>query len=128
MRVYPKIAIIMLVAFLFVSMPAPEADAMEPVSISLLIAALAPIVLPYVMKAMPYIWKGFVNMSSAMLDVGIEMARMGYLFVGFMEVTIGAPFGLFKAGIINIADGSIAPFKAIVKIFLVPVKTVGLMQ
>ena len=109
-----------------VSVPAHKAEAMEPISISLLVAALAPIVLPYVLKAMPYVWKGFVNMFSAMLDVGVEMARTGYLFIGFAECTIGIPFGLFPAGVRNICDGSIAPFKAMMAMFLVPVKTIGL--
>lgn len=126
MRIYPKIAIIVLISFLIVSIPAPKAEAMEPISISLLIAALAPIVLPYVLKALPYVWKGFVNFASAMLDVGVEFARMGYLFLGFMECTIGIPFGLFRSGVKNVFDGSVAPFKAIFNIFLIPVKTVGL--
>jgi hypothetical protein len=126
MRVYQKITIIVLIAFLFISIPSPKAEAMEPISISLLVAALAPIVLPYVIKAMPYVWKGMVNMSSAMLDVGIEMARMGYLMLGFFECTIGIPFGLFPAGVRNLVDGSIAPFKAMMLMFLVPIKTVGM--
>lgn len=126
MRIYPKVAIIVLISFLIFTMPAPKAEAMEPVSISLLVAALAPIVLPYVLKALPYVWKGFVNFASAMLDVGIEFARMGYLFLGFMECTIGLPFGLLKPGVSNIIDGSVAPFKAIIAIFMIPFKTIGL--
>jgi len=126
MRIYPKITIIVLISFLFISVPSPKAEAMEPISISLLAAALAPIVLPYVVKAMPYVWKGIVNMSSAMLDVGVEFARMGYLMLGFFECTIGIPFGLFPAGVDNLIDGSIAPFKAMVQMCLVPFKTFGM--
>lgn len=126
MRIYPKITIIVLVSFLFIMVPKPEAKAMEPISISILAAALAPIVLPYVIKAMPYVWKGMVNMTSAMLDVGVEMARTGYLMLGFFECTIGIPLGLFPAGVDNLIDGSLAPFKAMIQMFLVPLKTVGM--
>ena len=112
---------------MFITVPAPKAEAMEPISISLLVAALAPIVLPYVIKAMPYVWKGMANMGSAMLDVGIEFARMGYLMLGFFECTIGAPFGLFPAGMRNLIDGSLAPFKAMMQMCLVPFKTAGMM-
>lgn len=126
MRIYPKITIIVLVSFLFITVPKPEAQAMEPISISILAAALAPIVLPYVIKAMPYVWKGMVNLGSAMLDVGIEMARTGYLLLGFFECTVGIPLGLFPAGLNNLVDGSIAPFKAMVQMCLVPFKTIGM--
>lgn len=126
MRIYPKITIIVLISVLFVTVPKPEAKAMEPISISILAAALAPIVLPYVIKAMPYVWKGMVNMGGAMLDVGIEMARTGYLMLGFFECTIGIPFGLFPAGVNNLVDGSLAPFKAMMLMFLVPIRTVGM--
>ena len=128
MRIHTKITIIVLISFLLISVPTPKAEAMEPISISLLVAALAPIVLPYVLKAMPYVWKGFVNMGSAMLDVGLEMARMGYLLLGFFECTIGLPFGLFRAGVNNIYDGTLAPFKAMGLMFLVPFKTFGIVS
>ena len=127
MRIYPKFTLIVLIAFLFVSVPAPKTEAMEPISISLLIAALAPIVLPYILKAMPYIWKGCKNMLGAMWESGVEMAKIGYLFIGLMEVTIGLPFGLFKAGLYNIYDGAIAPFKSMGMMFMVPMKTIGMM-
>jgi hypothetical protein len=66
-------------------------------------------------------------MAGAMFDVGVEMARMGYLLLGFGECTIGAPFGLFPAGVKNLYDGAVAPLKAMFAMCLVPVKTIGLM-
>ena len=128
MRIYPKVAIIVIIALLITTIPAPKAEAMEPISISLLIAALAPIVLPYVIKAMPVVFRGFKRMSLAMLDVGIKFSRMGFLLLGFAECTMGAPFGLFKPGLRNLLDGSIAPFQAMLSMFMIPFKTFGIVK
>ena len=127
-RHYPKITVVLLAAFLFISMPAPKAQAFEPISISLLAAALAPIVIPYVIKALPYMWKGFVNMAGAMWDAGAEFFRTGYLILGLFECTIGAPFGMFQYGLENLYDGALAPFKGALYTCLIPIRTVGLMN
>ena len=128
MRIYPKVAIIVIIALLITTIPAPKAEAMEPISISLLIAALAPIVPPYVIKAMPSIIRGFKRMAMGMLDVGIKFSKMGYLLLGFAECTIGAPFGLLRPGLRNLLDGSLAPFQAMISMFLIPFKTFGIIK
>jgi hypothetical protein len=126
LKIYPKFAIVFIAVFLLVSIPAPKAQAFEPISISLIAAALAPIVIPYIVKAIPYMWKGFVNMAGAMWDAGAEFARTGYLIMGFFECTVGAPFGLFEPGLSNLYDGMIAPFKGALYACLIPLRTVGL--
>ncbi|MBN1865290.1 MAG: hypothetical protein JW808_10350 [Victivallales bacterium] len=127
MRLYPKIFLVLLISALLLSpAAAPEADAMEPISISLLAAALAPIVLPYVIKALPYVWKGFVNFSSAMMDVLAETFRTGYIALGTGKVLLGWPFGLFKSGLIDLMDGFAAPFKACFAVCMIPLKTIGM--
>ena len=127
MKLIPKIFIVLIVsALLFSPAAAPEADAMEPISMSLLAAALIPIVLPYVIKALPYVWTGFVNFSSAMLDVFAATLRTGYIALGMGKVLLGWPFGLFKSGMVDLVDGFSAPFSACFAVCMIPFKTVGI--
>ena len=72
--------------------------------------------------------KGGVGKSTVSANIAVQFAKMGYLLLGFAECTIGAPFGLLKPGLRNILDGSIAPFKAMFSMFLVPFKTFGVIQ
>lgn len=119
-----KIALIVLLGFLVFSMPAPETEAMEPISLALM---LAPIAIPIIKAALPYILKGAVNMGGAMFEVGVEMFRLLYFPLGLFEITFGAPFGLFDAGLRNLADGSLALPKAFFLMCCVPLRTVGAM-
>ena len=119
-----KIMVIVLLGFLVFSMPAPETEAMEPISLALM---LAPIVIPIVKAALPYIIRGAVNMGGAMFEVGVEMCRFFYFPLGLFEMTLGAPFGLFPAGVQNLVDGSLAFPKSFFLMCCVPLKTVGAM-
>lgn len=119
-----KFILVLLIGFLAFSIPEPEVQAMEPISIAMM---LAPIVIPIVKAAIPYILKGMVNMGGAMFEVGVEMFRMSYLMLGFVEVTFGAPFGLFSAGVANLAEGAMAFPKSMLLMLAVFPKTVGLM-
>ena len=116
--------IIVLLGFLLFSVPAPKAEAMEPISIAMM---LAPIVIPLVKAALPYIIKGAINMGGAMFEAGVELFRFFYFPLGLMEMTLGAPFGLFSAGVRNIADGCMALPKSFFLMCCVPLKTVGAM-
>lgn len=116
--------LITMIGLLVYTLPAPKAEAMEPISIAMM---LAPIVIPIIKAALPYIVKGAVNMAGAMFEVGIEMFKMGYLLVGFFEISFGAPFGLFQPGMQNLAKGGMAFPMMFVKMCAVPLKTVGAM-
>jgi hypothetical protein len=124
LRFSSKIIIIIMLGFLFFTLPAPKAKAMEPISMAMM---LAPIVIPIIKAALPYMIKGAVNMGGAMFEVGVEMFRMIYIPLGFFEITFGAPFGLFQPGLINLRDGAIAFPMMFVKMCAVPFKTVGAM-
>jgi len=119
-----KIALIVILCVVFFTLPAPKAKAMEPISIAMMIA---PIVIPIIKAAMPYVIKGAVNMGGAMLEVGVEMFRMLYIPLGFFEITFGAPFGLLQPGLKNLVDGSMAFPMMFIKMCAVPLKTVGAM-
>ena len=127
MRHYKKLLLIVLVAFMAMTVPAPKAQSMEPISMSILAGILIPIVLPYVIKAMPYIWKGMKNMAFAMFETGVEMAKIMYMPVGFFEMMFGWPFGLFAYGLETTWEGCKAPFNAMGMMFTIPLKTCGLM-
>ena len=116
--------IIILLGFLAFSMPTPQARAMEPISLAMM---LAPIVIPIVKAALPYILKGAVNMGAAMFEVGVEMFRLLYFPLGLFEIMFGFPFGLFEPGVQNLVDGSLALPKALLLMCCVPLKTVGAM-
>lgn len=119
-----KILLIVLLGFLVYAVPAPQTKAMEPISIAMMIA---PIAIPIIKAALPYIIKGAVNMGGAMFEVGVEMFKMILVPIGFFEMTFGAPFGLFQPGLKNLVEGCVAFPMMFVKMCAVPLKTVGAM-
>ena len=102
--------------------PAPKAEAFEPISMSIVAAILLPYAIKFIKIATPYVIKGAVNGGKAMLDVFIEMS--GFLLVpfGMMEASFGAPFGLFSFGLRHMGDGCLAPFKSMWAMMRVPVR------
>ena len=99
----------------------PKAKAMDPVSISI----LAPIIIEYgtpiAISAGEYAFKGLMNAGVGMIDMFRDMVGVFMLPVGFLEVTLGVPFGLFSNGCSNIGEGFVAPFKlAFHAVMLVP--------
>ena len=119
LNISTKIFITIILLFMFFSVPAPEAKAMEPISLAMM---AAPIVIPIVKAMMPYFVKGAVNFFGAMVDVFVDFAGFVMLPVGFFESTFGAPFGLFFYGLKDMGTGSMAPFKMMWSMFKVPVR------
>jgi hypothetical protein len=116
-----KLLIVILVAVAFIGVGIPKAKAMDPVTI----AILAPIVIEYgtpiAISAGQYALKGLMNAGVGMIDIFKDMIGIFMLPIGFLEVTLGMPFGLFKHGCANIGEGFIAPFKlAFHTVLLVP--------
>jgi hypothetical protein len=101
--------------------PVPKAKAMDPVTI----AILAPILLPYAKAAAAYAIKGAVRAAPGLLNAGLEILNILRLPLGFLQVFLGWPFGLFGAGIHNIIKGFIAPFLFIKEILCLPLYFFG---
>lgn len=122
-RFSSKLLVLVLIGFLAFSFPAPKTQAMEPISIAMIIA---PIAIPIIKAALPYVIKGAVNMAGAMFEVGLEMWNMVYLPVGFFETTLGA-FWFWDAGVEHLIEGSLAFPKSLFLMLLVLPKTIGVM-
>ena len=114
-----KIFITLTLIFTLFSVPAPEAKAMEPISIAMMVV---PLVMPIIKGAIPYVVKGSVNFFGAMVDVGLDLAGFALLPFGMLEASFGAPFGLFKHGLKHMLTGAEAPFKMMWSMCLVPVR------
>ena len=102
--------------------PTPKAEAFEPISMSIVAAILLPYAIQFVKAASPYVMKGAMNFSGAMVDVFVQMSGMALIPFGMLEASIGSPFGLFSHGIKHMGEGSLAPFKAMWSMMRVPVR------
>ncbi len=100
----------------------PEAKAMDPITIA---AIAAPIVIPMVKAAMPYVLRGALNFAKGLFDVFLDMSGFFLLPLGMMEASLGAPFGLFDLGMSHLGRGAMAPLKMMWSTMLLPVKTCG---
>ena len=114
-----KMFFILTLVFLFLTVPKPEAKAMEPITIAMM---AAPIVIPIVKAMIPYVVKGGTNLCVGLVDVFIDMAGLFLLPVGFVESTFLAPFGFFYPGVRHLGKGAIAPFKMTWSTLILPVR------
>ena len=101
------------------SIPTPKLNALEPVSLAMM---AAPVVKPMIEAMIPYVVTGGVNFFNAFIDVFLEMTGIFLLPFGMLESTLGAPLGLFKDGISNMAKGCIAPLKTGWSMMRMPVR------
>lgn len=116
-----KLLLVILVAMAFIDIGIPEAKAMDPVTIGILAPIILPYAIPVAETAAEYALKGLMNAGVGMIDIFKDMIGVFMLPVGFLEVTLGLPFGLFSNGCANIGEGFIAPFKlAFHAVMLVP--------
>ncbi|HCE42731.1 MAG TPA: hypothetical protein DET40_04220 [Lentisphaeria bacterium] len=102
-----KIFLVLLTLAVFGVAGLPKAKAMDPITI----AILAPYALPYAEAAGIWTLKGLVNASDGVAPIFTSMVDIFMLPVGLLEITLGAPFGLFKSGCQNLLTGTVAPFK-----------------
>ena len=119
LKLSTKMFITIALLFTLFLVPAPEAKAMEPISIAMM---LAPIVIPIVKAMIPYFVKGSVNFFGAMVDVFADLAGFALLPFGMFEATLGAPFGLWKHGLSHMGRGALAPLKMMWSMCRVPVR------
>ncbi len=111
----------MSLAFL-VLWPAPQAEAIDPVTI----AILAPIAIKAAKVAAPYIIRGLANGGKCLLKMGKDVVEILYLPLGMGQAIFLGPWGGLKPGCIKMIKGCIAPGKLVLHTLLFPVMLVGI--
>lgn len=96
--------------------PAPEAKAIDPITI----AILTPIAIKAAQIAAPYVLRGLRNMAIAAAKTIPDMLNLLKLPFGLFLMTIGAPFGTFVRGCTYFVHGLAAPFKLAWHVFCIP--------
>lgn len=109
---------IIVAALFYVAVPAPEAEAMEPVTIAL----LTPVAIETARLAAPYVIAGLRNIGLAMIDLGVDLIGFFRLPIGLFEITILAPFGFFSEGVLDIWEGTRSLGGFVFKCMFLPLK------
>ena len=99
--------ILILIAGLFMPFGAAKVRAMDPVTI----AILAPVAIKAAEVMMPYVIQGLKNAGVHLMKMGLDLAGILKLPLGFIQATLGVPLGLFSDGLKNVIDGVLAPFQ-----------------
>ena len=102
-------------------LPMQQARAIDPITI----AILAPIALQLAQAAKPYVIRGLMNLGRGMLRVGKDMIELVYLPYGLLKMTLGAPLGGFRSGLIYTLRGGLAVGKVVLHILILPLVTFG---
>lgn len=116
-----QIKILFLVLALLL-IPVHQAKAIDPVTI----AILAPIALQLANAARPYVIRGLINLGKGVIRVGKDVVELVFLPYGLLKMTLGAPFGGFRSGLVYTIRGGIAIGKIILHILILPLVTFGL--
>ncbi|MDD5698692.1 MAG: hypothetical protein PHH77_08755 [Victivallaceae bacterium] len=106
----------------FMLFPAPKAKAIDPVTI----AILAPIALKAAQVASPYVIRGLTHLGQGLILCGKDLLDVFRLPLGFIQTTIGLPFGGLAPGIKNLFLGSIAPLKLGFHTAMLPLNIFGI--
>ena len=117
-----KSLLILLTLALLAPCAAPEARAMDPVTI----AILAPIAIKGAKVAAPYVVRGFICGCKHLGKMGIDLAKILNLPLGLCQMTLGAPFGYFKYGAQNCWLGVQSPFKLAWDALMLPIALTGI--
>lgn len=116
-----QIKILFLVLALLL-IPMHQAKAIDPVTI----AILAPIALQLANAARPYVIRGLVNLGKGVIRVGKDVVELIFLPYGLLKMTLGAPFGGFRSGLVYTIRGGIAIGKIIFHVLILPLSVFGL--
>ncbi len=100
---------------------APEAKALDPVTIAL----LAPAAIRLAEATHPYLMHGLGCAARGMAKAGFAGFKMLYLPWGIIQSTLGAPIGGLGPGISNIMEGGVAPFEFVFRVVMLPVNLFG---
>ena len=102
--------------------PLHQARAIDPVTI----AILAPVALQLANAARPYVVRGLINLGKGVIRVGKDVLELVFLPYGLLKMTIGAPFGGFRSGLIYTIRGGIAIGKMVFHILILPISIFGI--
>ncbi len=117
------ILIMTAVSVLTVALPIPESNAfLDPVTIMI----LAPIALKAAAIAKPYVLRGLTNLGKHCVKMGAALLEFMRLPVGFIQMTLGAPFGGLSPGLKNVVKGGLGMGKFVVRAVMLPVSIFGL--
>jgi hypothetical protein len=111
-----------IISMTFMLFPVQKAEAIDPVTI----AILAPIALKAAQIAQPYVTRGLINLGKGMLICGKDLINVFRLPLGFIQATVGIPFGGLAPGIKNIVLGGIAPFQMGFHVMMLPLNIFGI--
>ena len=106
----------------FLCFPAKRAEAIDPVTI----AILTPIAIKVARQASPYIIRSMRAGSAHLLKTGKHMLNIFLLPLGCLEMTLGAPLGMFGNGVDHAIHGVSAPFLLVYDVLCVPLAFCGL--
>ena len=115
------LVLIILIGLVFMFFPAPQAKAMDPITIAL----LTPVAIAAAQKAQPYLVRGLQGGLKGFKDMGMDLIDVFRLPFGVLQATLGAPFGFFKDGLRNVVLGVVAPFKLAFHTVMLPVRFCG---
>jgi hypothetical protein len=118
---FKKIIFISLFVFLLGGFMYPKAEAIDPVTMSL----LAPYAMPVAEAAAQYALRGLVNTIPGFIEIGKDMLSIFLLPLGLIESTVGAPFGFLGPGINHLISGFEAPFLLVFDVLFLPVAAMG---
>ena len=104
-----KIIIALLIGGFLLPLAPVKVHAMDPVTI----AILAPVAIKAAEVMMPYVLQGLKNAGVQLIKVGLDLAGVLKLPLGVIQSTIGAPIGMFSAGVKNMMDGLLAPVQLV---------------
>ena len=108
-------------AMVLLAVPPPKVQAIDPVTI----AILAPIALQLANAARPYVIRGLVNLGKGLIRVGKDVVELVFLPYGLLKMTLGAPFGGFRSGLVYTVRGGIAIGKMVFHILILPLVMFG---
>ena len=116
-----KVKILFLVLALML-IPMHQAKAIDPITI----AILAPVALQLANAARPYVIRGLINLGKGLLRVGKDVIELVFLPYGLLKMTLGAPFGGFRSGLVYTVRGGIAIGKMVFHILILPIVIFGI--
>lgn len=113
---------LLVLLFMLGPVTAPEARAMDPVTI----AILAPLAVKGAKIAAPYVVRGLICGSKQMGKIGFDAAKILFLPIGLIQMTLGAPFGQFSNGVNHCWHGILSPFKMVWDTIMLPMAFTGI--
>lgn len=117
------ILVLTAVSVLTVALPIPESHAfLDPVTIMI----LAPIALKAAAIAKPYVMRGLANLGRHCVKMGVSLLEFLRMPVGFIQMTLGAPFGGLSPGLKNLVKGGLGLGKFVVQTVMLPLAIFGL--